>query len=119
MDFRGVSDELRFPPTTGDEAVVLQPREAEEVGSPIEVRGYARPFEGQVTASLLDRERDVLASKTVRTKDWTSAWGRFGTTLEFLGYEGLATLRVGSRSPRDGSFVGTETEVFLESSGPG
>ena len=118
VDFRGVSDDLRFPPTTGDKAVVLQPREAEEVGSPIEVRGYARPFEGQVTASLLDRERDVLASKTVRTNDWTSAWGRFRATLEFSGYEGLATLRVGSRSPKDGSFVGTETEVFLESSGP-
>jgi hypothetical protein len=86
---------------------------------PIEVRGYTRPFEGQVTASLLDRKRDVLASKTVRTNDWTSAWGRFGATLEFSGYEGLATLRVGSRSPRDGAFVGTETEVFLQSSGPG
>lgn len=119
VDFRGVPDEIRLPPTTGDKAVVLQPREAEEVESPIDVRGYARFFEGQVTVSLVDRERDVLASRTVRANDWTSAWGLFEARLAFSGYEGLATLRVGSRSPKDGSFVGTETEVFLESSGPG
>ncbi len=119
VDLRGISEEIRFPPTTGDRSVVLQPREAEEVESPIDVSGYARLFKGQVTASLLDRERDVLASKTVRTNDWASAWGRFGATLEFSGYEGLATLRVGGRSAKAGSFVGTETEVLLESSGPG
>jgi len=119
VDLRGVPEEIRFPPTTGDRSVVLQPREAEEVESPIDVKGYARLFEGQVTASLLDRERDVLASETVWTDDWASAWGRFGATLEFSDYEGLATLRVSGRSSKDGSFVGTETEVFLESSGPG
>ncbi len=119
VDLRGVPEEIRFPPTTGDRSVVLQPREAEEVESPIDVRGYARQFEGRVIVSLLDRERDVLASKTVRAADAAPAWGRFGATLEFSGYEGLATLRVGGRSAKDGSFVGTETEVFLESSGPG
>lgn len=119
VDFRSVDEEIRFPPTTGDRVVVLQPREAEEVESPIGVRGYARLFEGRVTVSLLDRERETIASKTVRATDWTSAWGLFATTIESSGYEGLATIRVGSRSPKDGSFVGTETEVFLESSGPG
>ena len=119
VDFHGVPEEIRFPPTMGDRSVVFQPREAEEVESPIDVKGYARLFEGRVTASLLDRERDVLASKTVRANDWASAWGRFGATLEFSGYEGLATLRVGGRSAKDGSFVGTETELLLESSGPG
>ena len=72
-----------------------------------------------MTATLRDRERDVLASKTVRINDWATAWDLFQTTLEFSGYEGLATLRVGGRSAKDGSFVGTETEVFLEGSGPG
>jgi len=114
VDFRGVREEIDFPPTTGDRAVVLQPREAEELGSPLTVRGYARLFEGLVTVSLLDREREVISSKTVRANDWTAAWGLFETTLEFSGYHGLATLRVGSRSPRDGTFVGTETEIFLE-----
>ncbi len=119
IDFRGVPEEIRFPPTTGDKVVVLQPREAEEIESPIAVRGYARLFEGQVSISILDRERDVISSKTLRTNDWASTWGHFETTIGFSGYEGLATIRVGSRSPKDGSFVGTETEVFLESSGPG
>ena len=78
-----------------------------------------RGMEHPDSVSLLDREREVLASKAVRANDWTSAWGLFEATLGFSGYEGIATLRVGSRSPKDGSFVGTETEVFLESYGPG
>lgn len=114
VDFRGVREELEFPPTTGDEVVVLQPREAEKVGSPLSVQGYARLFEGQVTISLLDRDRELISSRTVRANDWTTAWGLFAATLEYSGYKGLATLRVGSNSPRDGSFVGTETEIFLE-----
>ncbi len=114
VDLRGVREGLKFPPTTGDEVVVLQPREAEEVGSPLMVQGYARLFEGRVTISLLDRDREVISSKTVLANDWTTAWGRFAATLQYSGYEGLATLRVGSRSPKDGSFVGTETEIFLE-----
>ncbi|WP_207957043.1 Gmad2 immunoglobulin-like domain-containing protein [Rubrobacter tropicus] len=119
VDFRGVREELDLPPTTGYKTVVLQPREAEEVDSPVSVQGYTRLFEGQVTISLLSREREVLSSKTVRANEWAAVWGLFEATLEFSDYEGLATLRVGSGSPRDGSFVGTETEVFLESSGPG
>ncbi len=114
VDFRGMREELDLPPTTGDRAVVLQPREAEEVGSPLSVQGYTRLFEGQVTVSLLTREREVISSKTVRANDWTTAWGLFEATLEYSGYEGLATLRVGGNSPRDGSFVGTETRIFLE-----
>jgi hypothetical protein len=115
VDFRGVREELEHPPTTSDKAVVLQPREAEKVvGSPLMVQGYARLFEGQVTISLLDRDREVISSRTVRANDWTTAWGLFAATLEYSGYKGLATVRVGSNSPRDGSFVGTETEIFLE-----
>ncbi len=34
VDLRGLREELELPPTTADEVVVLQPREAEEVGSP-------------------------------------------------------------------------------------
>lgn len=119
IDLRGVREGLDFPPTTGDRVVVLQPREAEEVVSPLDVRGYARSFGGPVTVSLLDRGRDVIASETVRADGRVGTWGSFETTLEFSGYEGLATLRVGGRSPRDGSLAGTETEIFLESSGPG
>ncbi len=114
VDLRGLREELELPPTTADEVVVLQPREAEEVGSPLLVHGYARLFEGRVTVSLLGRDREVISSKTVRANDWTTAWGLFTATLEYSGYEGLARLRVGSSSPRDGSFVGTETEVFLK-----
>lgn len=114
VDFRGVPNGLELPPTKSDKVVVVQPREAEEVSSPLTVEGYARLFEGRVTVSLLDREREVISTETVRANDWVTAWGLFEATLEFSDYEGLATLRVGGESPRDGSFVGTETEVFIE-----
>ena len=114
VDLRGVREGLAFPPTTGDKVAVVQPREAEEVGSPLSVQGYARLFEGQVTVSLLDREREIISSKTALANDWSTAWGLFEVPLEYSGYKGPATLRVGSRSPKDGSFVGTETRVFLE-----
>ncbi len=114
VDFRGEREELDLPPTTSDKAVVVQPREAEEVSSPLTVEGYARLFEGRVTVSLLDREREVISTETVRANDWATAWGLFEATLEVPDYEGRATLRVGGESPRDGSFVGTETEVFIE-----
>lgn len=112
-DFNGAPEEIGFPPTTGDKAVVLQPREAEQVESSIDVRGYVRLFEGRVTVSLLDWDSETLASETVLSNDWATVWGLFETRIEFSGYEGLATLRVGSRCPKDGSFVGTEIEVFL------
>ena len=114
VDLRGVPEGVELPPTTGDKVVVVQPREAEEVGSPLSVQGYARHFEGRVTVSLLDRERAIISSKTVRANDWANAWGLFEASLKYSGHEGLATLRVGSRSPKDGSFEGTETEIFLE-----
>jgi hypothetical protein len=85
-----------------DKVVVLQPREAERVGSPLRVQGYARLFEGQVTISLLDRNRGVISSRKVHANDWTTAWWRFAAPLEYSGYKGLATLRVGSNSPMDG-----------------
>lgn len=114
VDFREAPDALEHPPTqTGEKVVVLQPREAEEVGSPLSVSGYSRLAEGRTTVTLLDRAGEVLASETVRAEDWTTAWGQYEATLEFSGYDGLATLWVGSESPRGGSFVGTETEVIV------
>ena len=118
VDFRGVREARGLPPTTGDRAVVLQPREAEEVVSPLNVRGYAH-FGGRVTVSLLSREREILASKTVRASNQATAWSPYETTIRFSDYEDLATLRVNGPSPEDDPVVGTETEVFLETSGPG
>lgn len=115
LDFRGVREELDLPPTTGARSVVLQPREAEEVGSPLNVRGYSRHSGKGVTVSLLDREREIIASKTVRAGGrGAAAWEPFGTTLGFSGHEGLATLRVGGRGSPDGPLAGTEVEVFVE-----
>lgn len=117
LDFREVRGGLDLPPMqTSEKVVVLQPRVSEEVNSPLTVRGYSRLFEARTTVTLVGREGEVLASETVLADDWTSAWGRYEATLEFSGYEGLATLRVGGESPRDGTFVGAEMEIIIEES---
>lgn len=93
--------------------VVLQPREAKEVGAPLTVRGYTRVSKDTLEVSLLDREREVISSKTVRVGGRTSTWEFFETTLEFSeNYEGLAILRV--VGTQGSAFTGTETQIFLK-----
>ena len=118
VDFRGVREELDLPPTTSDKAVVVQPREAEEVSSPLTVEGYSRVPGALTNVSLIDRDGDVIASTAVRAEGDAGTWRPYAATLEFSGHEGLATLRVGGMSPRVGprgvTFEGAQTEVFLE-----
>lgn len=70
IDFRSTRGSVDLPPTTGERVVVLQPREAKEVGAPLTVRGYTRVSKDKLEVSLLDRE--VISSKTVRVGGRTS-----------------------------------------------
>lgn len=45
---------------------MVQPREAEEVASPLIVEGYSHFSGGEVKISLSNAEREVIVSKTVR-----------------------------------------------------
>jgi hypothetical protein len=114
VDYQPAEGGLDEPVVSGEKSVILQPREAEQATSPLRVRGYSRHFEGSTSLTLRDRNGEVLASSTVRTTGWTEAWGYFEAKLEFPAQEGRATLVVGSRSPRDGTFEGVEVPVFLE-----
>ena len=121
VDFRPAEGGFRYPPVRGENAVVVQPREAEEVRSPLAVEGYSRLPGKRTTVSLLDREGAVISSTTVRADGGTGdggAWNPYEATLTFSGYKGLATLRVGGANPRGGprgiTYEGAKAEIIIE-----
>ncbi|MDP8946504.1 MAG: Gmad2 immunoglobulin-like domain-containing protein, partial [Actinomycetota bacterium] len=114
VDYRPAAGELSHPVVRGEKAVILQPREAEQVSSPLWVRGYSRHFEGAPTFTLKDRGGEVLASKTVRSTGPAEAWGYVETKLDFNAKGGPATLLVGERNHHDATFEGVEVPIFLE-----
>jgi hypothetical protein len=75
------------------------------------VSGYSRNFEASNTITLRASSGNVLSRRTVLSNDWLETWGYFEASLEFPSFEGRATLRVGSVSPRDGTFDGVEVPV--------
>jgi hypothetical protein len=103
---------LGFPiPAQAQKTVLFEPRAGESVTSPLRVSGYSRNAEASNTVALVDASGSTLAQSTVLSNDWLETWGHFETSLEFPAFEGQATLRVGSESPRDGSFEGVELPV--------
>jgi hypothetical protein len=112
VDYRPASVSLDFPiPAQTEKTVVFQPRLKETITSPLRVSGYSRNFEAANTIVLSDSGGNVLSRGTALSNDWAETWGYFETSLEFVPFEGEATLRIGSRSPRDGSFEGVEVPV--------
>ena len=73
--------------------------------------GYSRNFEASNTITLRASSGKILFQRTVLSNDWPETWGYFEAFVEFPAFEGLATLRVGGESPRDGSFEGVEVPV--------
>ena len=112
IDYRPASVDLSFPiPARAERTVLFQPRKGEAITSPLTVSGYSRNFEASNTIRLVDSGGNVLAQSTVLSNDWTETWGYFEASLELPAFEGQAFLRVGSESPRDGSFEGVEVPV--------
>ena len=112
IDYRPASVDLSFPiPARAERTVLFQPRKGEAITSPLTVSGYSRNFEASNTIRLVDSGGNVLSQSTVLSNDWSETWGYFEASLRFPVFEGRATLRVGSESPRDGSFEGVEVPV--------
>ncbi len=115
VDYRPASVDLSFPiPAQSEKTVLFEPRKGEAVTSPLRVSGYSRNFEASNTIVLRDPSGSVLSRSTVLSNDWAETWGYFEASLEFPAFEGQATLQVGSQSPRDGSFEGTEVPITYE-----
>jgi len=116
VDYLPASVDLGFPiPAQAQKTVLFEPRAGESVTSPLRVSGYSRNAEASNTVALVDASGSTLAQSTVLSNDWLETWGHFETSLEFPAFEGQATLRVGSESPRDGSFEGVELPVVYGS----
>jgi hypothetical protein len=112
IDYRPASVDLSFPiPARAERTVLFQPRKGEAITSPLTVSGYSRNFEASNTIRLVDSGGNILSQNTVLSNDWTETWGYFEASLELPAFEGQAFLRVGSESPRDGSFEGVEVPV--------
>jgi hypothetical protein len=112
LDYHPTNGDLRFPiPAQAKKTVLFKPRQREAINNPLRVSGYSRNFEASNTIMLRDSSANVLLRRTILSNDWTETWGYFEASLEFPAFEGPATLRVGSLSPRDGSFEGVEVPV--------
>ncbi len=112
VDYRPASVDLSFPiPAQSEKTVLFEPRKGEAITSPLRVSGYSRNFEASNTVMLMGPSGNVLSRGTAPSNDWLETWGYFEASLEFPAFEGSAMLRVGSQSPRDGSFEGVEVPV--------
>ena len=118
IDFRPASVDLSFPmPVQAQRTVVFEPRAREAITSPLEVSGYSRNPEALNTIELVGADGGVIVRSTALSNDWLDTWGYFESTLEFQSFEGMATLRVGGESARDGSFEGVEVPVTYDGEG--
>lgn len=125
---------LDYTPRTGGLTVLEQPIQVDlngpGVALPVEVSGYARPFEAQGVAQLRTPDEQPGGGRLVAatfsgsagtvsdstypymTTDWTEMWGRFSFTIDDL-EPGTYELFVGEFSARDGSPVGVYDEFTV------
>ena len=114
VDFKpGGAPSKASPPAVGGNTVLVEPRAGARIEDPLTINGYSRNFEGSNEVVLADSDGEMLIRRTVRSSDWTSTWGSFTATLDLPSYDGKATLRVGARSARDGTFEGAEIPVHV------
>lgn len=116
VDFKSSDVETRIPPPEeGGNTVVTTPRPGERISNPITVSGYSRNFEARNEIALLDSSGNPVARTNAPSNDWAATWGYFEATLDVPPeFTGSGTLKVGSRSARDGSFEGVEIPVVGE-----
>jgi hypothetical protein len=114
VDFKpGKGPPKASPPAAGGNTVLVEPRARARIEDPLTISGYSRNFEALNEVVLANSDGETLIRRTVRSSDWSSTWGYFTATLDLPSYEGKATLRVGARSARDGTYEGAEIPVHV------
>ena len=101
------------PPEVGGNTVLVEPRTGARIENPLTISGYSRNFEASNEVILADPEGEILIRRTIWSNDWSATWGYFEATLNLPSYDGKATLRVGARSARDGTFEGAEVPIHV------
>lgn len=112
LDFKPTGADLKMPlPVEGGNTVLVEPRSKARISDPVSVSGYSRNFEAANTITLTDSDGKVLVRRRVLSNDWGTTWGYFEATFDLPAFAGKGTLKVGTRSARDGSFEGVEIPV--------
>ncbi len=96
--------------TIADQVVVVEPSPEAETGTPVEVRGYARTFEG--TVLVIATSVGDSARQSTQAADWAETWGEFQTSIDVP--IGPTSLFVGEESPDDGSLVGIVVNITAQ-----
>jgi hypothetical protein len=110
VDLRPGGGPVPAPPASFTRAVVLQPR-AGSASYPLTITGYARTFEANVVARLMQNGTKVHESFTTATA-WADAWGHYSITIP-SGPGGPVTLQVGEYSAKDGEWTGATVRLDM------
>ncbi len=112
VDFKPSGKPLEVPlPRAGGNTVLVEPRAGARIHTPLTVSGYSRNFEASNAVVLVDSKGEVVVRRTVESNDWSETWGYFEATLDLQPFGRRGTLRVGTRSARDGTFEGVEVPI--------
>ena len=104
-------DDLQvIAPLVVDNLVLLTPAPG-PARYPLNVSGYARTFEANVTARLVV-DGSISAAESTTAADWLDAWGEFAVTFE-TGPPGDVTLLVGEVAAADGHLEGGAIRLHL------
>ena len=112
VDFKPSGKPLHLPPPrAGGNTVLVEPRAGARIHAPLTVSGYSSNFEASNAVVLVDSKGEVVVRQNVESNDWSETWGYFEATLDLQPFGKRGTLRVGTRSPRDGTFEGVEVPI--------
>jgi hypothetical protein len=92
-----------------DQVVLVSPTTDTEVGTPTQLSGYARTFEGTVVVLASQGDSIVTEAETVAA-DYLETWGEFRVQLRLPA--GAVSVFLGGRSPEDGSLDGLNVEII-------
>lgn len=110
VDLRPGGSAIPAPAASTIRVVMLTPRPGAAT-YPLTVTGYARTFEANVVARLVQGGDLVVEDHTTATA-WTDAWGEFSITFAD-GPAGAVEVQAGEYSARDGAWEGTAVAVEL------
>ncbi len=104
------ADPLGAPAVVTDQVVVTSPSVGTEIGTEVEVGGYARVFEANVmiVASL---ESETVAETNTTAADWATTWGEFRSAMTLP--PGQISLFVGEESAVDGQSTGATLDLTV------
>lgn len=110
IDLRPGGGTLPSPAVAGPRVVLLEPRPGAH-SYPLRLMGYARLFEANVVARLVQDGVEVARTFTTAS-DWTEAWGAYQLGFD-SGPSGRVVLHVGDYSARDGEWEGIMVELTM------